>query len=141
MTPLFSPEQLQAARRAAAERFTEIATRHTPPDVLVGYRKSLTGRAWPKSRRIEVPRPVTRRALHIYLHEVAHIVLDHRRQKPVHVQELEAEQWAFRVMREEGVPVPRKSLRQAKRYVRRKIRRAELAGAKSIDAKARAWSK
>ena len=112
-----APKALQEARRAAAERYMAIAAKYTPADVTVAYRKRLTGCAWARSRRIAAPRPVTRRALHVYLHEVAHIVLEHYHEKSVHVQEFEAEQWAFAVMRAEGVSVPRASLRRAKAYV------------------------
>ena len=120
---MLKPAALQAARRAAAIRFAEIAARHTPADVYVAYRRRLTGCAWARSRRISVPRPVTRRALHVYLHEVAHVVLGHFHDKPVYVQEYEAEQWAFAVMRAEGVPIPRASTRRAKAYVAQTIMR------------------
>lgn len=52
------------------------------------------------------------RRLQIYLHEVAHLVLNHVNKKPRHLEELEAEQWSFRVMRAEGIPVPRKSVQR-----------------------------
>jgi len=137
-----SGRDLTALRRRAAERFQAIATTETPVDVTIKrYRKSLTGCAYVKDRQIEVPRPVTRRSLHIYLHELAHIVLNHQRQKPRHIEEYEAETWAFAKMREHGVSVPRKSLQRAKAYVDRKIRQAEARGAKKIDHRARAFSK
>ena len=121
--PKLEPEALQLARRAAAARFAEIAARHTPGDVEVEYRTKLTGCAWARSRKIAAPKPVTRRALHVYLHEVAHVVLEHFHDRPVHVQEYEAEQWAFAVMRIEGVPIPRASTRRAKAYVAQSIMR------------------
>jgi hypothetical protein len=120
---VFSPQALQQARRAAATRYMLIAARHTPADVHVSYRKRLTGCAWARSRRIAVPLPVTRRALHVYLHEVAHVVLEHFHDRPVHVQEYEAEQWAFAVMRAEGVTVPRASIERARAYVAHTIMR------------------
>lgn len=100
-----------------------IAARHTPDDLHVEYRKRLTGCAWARGRRISAPRPVTRRALHVYLHEVAHVVLQHFHDRPAHVQEYEAEQWAFAVMRAEGVAIPRASLERAKAYVAHTIMR------------------
>ena len=118
-----SPQALQQARRDAAVRYLLIAARHTPTDVQVVYRKRLTGCAWARSRRIAVPVPKTRRALHIDLHEVAHVVLEHFHDRPVHVQEFEAEQWAFAVMRAEGVPIPRASTHRAKAYVAHTIMR------------------
>jgi hypothetical protein len=44
--------ELQAARKAAAERYAQVAAKHTPRDVVVTYRKGLSGRAWVKSRKI-----------------------------------------------------------------------------------------
>jgi hypothetical protein len=49
-------------------------------------------------------------------------VLEHFHDRPVHVQEYEAEQWAFAVMRAEGVPIPRASTQRAKAYVAQTIR-------------------
>jgi hypothetical protein len=103
-------------------------------------------RAYVTQKAISVPKPVTRRALHVYLHEVAHVVLEHcplgkGGGKPRHVEEYEAEQWAFNVMRAEGVPIPRKSMASAKSYVARKIRQAERRGAKKIDARAKAFAR
>ena len=116
--PLSRPgARLAFARRAAASKYLEIAEKYTPPDLQVRYRSRLTGCAWARSRRIAAPRPVTRRALHVYLHEVAHVVLEHYHLKSEHVQEYEAELWAFEVMRAEGIPIPAKSLRRAKDYV------------------------
>ncbi|MDE2364407.1 MAG: hypothetical protein KGM42_17155 [Hyphomicrobiales bacterium] len=128
----FSAQALQLARQAAAVRYQAIAVKHTPDDVEVVYRKRLTGCAWARSRRIAVPRPVTRRALHVYLHEVAHVVLRHYHDRPVHVQEYEAEQWAFAVMRAEGVPIPRASVRRAKAYVAHTILRELARGCEPI---------
>lgn len=136
-----SGAELQAARKKAAQRFKTIAEKHTPEDVLCVYRKSLTGRAWPRKRQMEAPEPTTRRRLHIYLHEVAHIVLNHVGKKPKHVEEMEAEKWAFDVMRAEGVPIPRKSTASAKRYVGWKIKQAIRRGAKHINQEAAAFAK
>jgi hypothetical protein len=127
---------LATLKRKAAERFEGIAKSETPDDITIEYRKSLSGCAWVPIRKMSVPKPRTRRALHIYLHEVAHIVLDHRRQKPRHVEELEAEQWATATMRKHGVPVPRKTLKDSKAHVARAIRKAKRRGAKQIDRKA-----
>jgi len=142
-----SPEQkisvdaLREGREAMARRCEEIAARHTPEGWTVRYRNSLTGCCNYEKRLIETPKPRTRRALHIYLHEVAHAVLHANSRKASHVQEYEAETWAFRVMREEGIAVPRKSLEKARAYVRRKIDMAVRRGAKRIDAAAKDWAK
>lgn len=138
---VWSPAELKAARAAAVARFEEIARRLTPQDVRITFVKGLYGRAFVGERRFYAPRPTTRRRLHIYLHEVAHIVLDHRGQKPRHVEEMEAEQWAFKAMRGEGVSVPLKSIRSAKRYVARKIAQARRRGAKRIDKRAAAFAR
>jgi hypothetical protein len=134
--------ELQALRRAAAERFTAIAMQYVPPTYAIQYRKSLSGRHYPKRKMIAAPRPVTRRALYIFLHECAHIYLHGPGSKrvPAHVRELQAEQWAHAKMREHGVPVPRVETHRAKRYVRRKIRQALAHGAKRIDPAAKRYA-
>jgi hypothetical protein len=121
-------EALQEARRKAALRFSVIAAKHTPPNLQIVYRKKLTGCAWVRGRKIAVPRPITRRALHVYLHEVGHVVLNHVHDKPVHVQEFEAEQWAFAIMQREGVAIHQKSIHRAKAYVAQKIMQAIMSG-------------
>jgi hypothetical protein len=123
------PTILLRARRAAAERFSLIAVKWTPADVHVSFRRHLTGCAWAQSRKISVPRPRTRRALHIYLHEIAHVVLEHFHSKPEYLQEYEAELWAFAVMRAEGISIPAKSIERAANYVRYLIHEAETHGA------------
>lgn len=135
-----SVDALREGREAMARRCEEIAARNTPEGWTVQYRNSLTGCCNYEKRLIETPKPRTRRALHIYLHEVAHAVLHANSRKASHVQEYEAETWAFRVMREEGIAVPRKSLEKARAYVRRKIDMAVRRGAKRIDAAAKDWS-
>ena len=82
-----------------------------------------------------IPRPVTRQALYINLHESAHFHLKHFDPEDAqnddlrdaytgnHLlakghEEYEAEQWTIATMRREGVPVPRSMLRAAKAYVR-----------------------
>jgi hypothetical protein len=115
------PEALRAARKASALRYLGIAAKYTPTDIQISYRSRLTGCAWARSRRISVPRPVTRRALHVYLHEVAHVVLAHFHEKPVHLQEYEAEAWAFGIMEAEGVAIPWQSRLRAQAYVAQKV--------------------
>lgn len=119
---------LLRARRAAAERFSAVAVRYTPDDIEVSYRARLTGCAWAKSRRVCVPRPRTRRALHIYLHEIAHVVLEHVHDKPEYLQEYEAELWAFEVMHAEGIGIPRQAVQRAANYVQFLIHNAEKRG-------------
>jgi hypothetical protein len=125
---------LNAKKKEAAIRFARVAYEETPNDILVLYNSGrLCGCAWVNERKIKVPEPTTRRRLHIYLHEVAHVVLNHNRKKPRHVEELEAEQWATATMRKHGIPVPRKTLKGSKAHIRRAIRKAYKRGAKKID--------
>jgi hypothetical protein len=131
---------LQAARRAAAERFSAIGMAHVPEGWTVAYRKSLSGRCYLKLKHIQAPRPVTRKALYIFLHECAHAHLHVTSNKTRHVEEMEAEQWAHMKMREAGVPVPRSMTKRAKAYVARKIDQAISRGAKTINPEARRYA-
>jgi hypothetical protein len=133
MLKLLSGAELQAARKAAAERFETIATQYVPEGYTVEFRKSLSGRHYRNKKLIQAPRQVTRRSLYVFLHECAHAHLHLDRRPPVHVMEMEAEKWAHEKMREHGIAVPRKMTKQAKRYVASKIRRAIARGAKKID--------
>jgi hypothetical protein len=142
--------ELQAARRAAAEKFLAIGTFYVPAGWTVKYRKSLSGRCIYRHKIIDAPKPVTRKALYIFLHECAHAILHYPivarslseyRRKPKHVVELEAEQWAHATMRQHGIAVPRAMTVRAKDYVARKILQAELRGAKSIDPAARRYAR
>jgi hypothetical protein len=94
-------EKLQAARRAAAERFEAIAALYMPVGWTVKYRKSLTGCCSHLRKSIAVPRPRTRKALCVFLHECAHAHLHGGKRKPRHVEEWEA------VRREKLEPVER----------------------------------
>jgi len=120
--------QLRLAREETARRMMAIADKYTPADIAVEYRARLTGCAWAWSRRIAAPRPVTRRALHVYLHEVAHVVLEHKHERPEYIQEYEAELWAFEVMKAEGVEIPPRCISRAKANVAYMIHRATRAG-------------
>jgi hypothetical protein len=71
------------------------------------------------------PRPITRRALYVYLHECAHFVLHADGERPQYVEEYEAEQWAHKVMRVAGIPVPRAETRQAKQNISYLLRRVK----------------
>ncbi len=132
-----SGEQLQAARKAAVQRFEAVAMKYVPEGYTLAYRKSLSGRCRYRRKLLEAPRPVTRKALYIFLHECAHAHLGHGNGRvPRHVREFEAERWAHEKMRESGIPVPRSMTLRAKQYVARKIRQAKSHGAKKIDHKA-----
>lgn len=120
------PAAAHAAKAANAARFEALAMTYVPAGYKVTYRKSLTGRCWYSPRwEIAAPRPVTRQALYIFLHECAHAIhhgpLTPAQRPPVYVMEFEAEQFAHRIMREHGIAVPRKQTQRAKAYVRRKM--------------------
>jgi len=163
-----STEKLRAAKARMREACTRAALANTPASVrVIRIRKTLSGRAY-NPEEIAVPRPVTRRALHVFLHECAHVALGHvggtkaaqfgptlahvgpeaapaapgprPGRKPRHVEEYEAERWAFDRMREAGIAVPRKSLRRAKSYVAYKIRQARRRGAKAVGREAQRWA-
>ncbi|SRR6266566_7328961 len=113
--------ELQAARKAVAERFMAIVMQYVPEGYTIEYRKSLSGRHWVKRKLIQAPRPVTRKALYIFLHECAHAHLHRDHRQKVHIMEMEAEKWTHEKMREHGIAVPRKMTTGAKAYVGRKI--------------------
>lgn len=134
---------LQAARKAAAERFYAVGMAALPAGWTYKFRKALSGRAFLESKRIESPKPVTRKSLYIWLHECAHAHLhagDRIGKAKRHVEEFEAEQWAHAKMREAGIPVPRTMTKRAKAYVARKITQATRRGAKHIDPNARRFA-
>jgi hypothetical protein len=140
--PRLDAQQLRAAREAAAKRFMAIAMAELPEGWTYTFRKGLSGECRPTEKRIVAPKPTTRKALHIWLHEVAHARLQHGlHNKPSHVEEFEAERWAHARMRAYGVAVPRKMTWRAQHYVATKIRQAERAGAKRIDPDARRFAK
>ncbi|NKC05282.1 hypothetical protein HED55_25340 [Ochrobactrum haematophilum] len=65
--------ELQAARRAAADRFYQIGMSYVPEGYTVKFRKRLTGVAYGgKIRRIEAPRPVTRKKAFMSFYMNAH---------------------------------------------------------------------
>lgn len=136
-------DRLQRGKNRMRELCIQTALLNTPTSVrFVIVRRNLSGCA--NAEVISAPRPVTRRALAIFLHECAHIALCHvgnnGNHKPQHVKEYEAERWAFDRMREAGIRVPRKSLRRAKGYVAYKIRQARKRGAKRVDPNALRWA-
>ena len=111
-----------------------IAAKETPVGVKVVYHKTLSSEASVLTRRISVPRPVTPKALYIYLHELAHVLLGHRKDRiPVHVAEYHATVWAHRKMKESDIAVPRSVRRGARDYVRRMTMFALEHGAKHVD--------
>jgi hypothetical protein len=86
------------------------------------------------------PRPFTRKALYIFLHECAHFVLHVNTREPKHVRELEAEKWAHQRMRDAGIAVPRSMTTRAKHHVPHKVLQAMRRGAERIDPAARRFA-
>jgi hypothetical protein len=116
--------------------YETIAKKYLPRGYTVEYRKSLSGRHYGRRNLIKAPKPVTAKALYIFLHECAHAYLhtgSGRKAAPRHVQEMQAEIWAHAKMEKHGIPVPPEMTTRAKRYVARKIVQAERRGAKNID--------
>jgi hypothetical protein len=135
----FDPTAARSAKRALAERLEKIAALYIPPGWKVAFRTSLSGRCHYDERRLSAPRPTTRKALYIFLHECAHAHLHDDsagRRKPSHVKEHEAELWAHARMRDHGIPVPKRMTEGSKAYVGRKIEMALARGAKTINAAA-----
>jgi hypothetical protein len=70
-------EKLKAGKERMRQLCIQAALTNTPAAVrVVRIRKTLSGRAY-SAAEIAAPRPVTRRALHIFLHECAHVALGH----------------------------------------------------------------
>lgn len=133
---------LQQARREAADRFYTIGMIYLPSGWTHKFRKALTGQCFIERKHIEAPRPVTRKALYIWLHECAHAHLHANGKRiPRHVEEMQAEQWAHKMMRVHGISVPRAMTTRAKQYVARKIKQAERSGAKTINKAALKFSR
>ena len=122
------------------QRCQEAAIFYTPWGTKVTYRKALTGRAFIDENRIEAPRPVTRKSLHVYLHEIAHLVLHGssvdgipKKRTKRYIEEYQAEVQALDWMREWGIPISQDVRREAKRHVAYCIRKAVNRGAQNID--------
>ena len=126
-------------RQRMRDHCLAVAEKYTPEGVTVEYRMSLSGRAFTREGRMSVPRPVTRRALYIYLHECAHFALHSGRRKHRYIEEMEAERWTAAMMRREKIPVPQKSVEEGKCYVRRKVMQALKRGLKCPDAGVMKW--
>ena len=136
-------EKLKAGKARMAERCREVATKLAEEAGVQKIDESRAGKracAMPQIKAIAVPPPTTRRRLYIWAHECAHVALNHVGKKPKHRQEYEAERWAQDALRRHGVPVPKKSTEQGKKYVRWKISQAVRRGAKHIDKEAAKWS-
>lgn len=129
-------DELARATGPLTRRCLQCALDNVPEGaVVVTWRKSLTGRALHKHglMALEAPRPRTRKALYIFLHECAHLHLHCNTAKPRHRREYEAEMFAHERMRRSRIPVPESMTEAARRYVAWKIRQAMARGAFEID--------
>lgn len=132
---------LDRGRQEMKERCKAIALANTPASVRrIKIRRSLTGHASFDGEEMSVPRPFTRRALFMFLHECAHITLGHKGRRHAYIEEYEAETWAIAKMRETGIPVPAKEVRRAKGYVAWKLRQGLKRGLQTVDKKIARWA-
>ena len=134
---------IEQSKLEMAAKCLQCAKLNTPKEVTnFKWRTSLTGRASYSKGMIASPKPKTRKALYIYLHECAHFVLHKKKSsKKKYIQEYEAEKWAHEKMREYGIKVPRDMTKQAKKYVSYKIGQACRRGLKKIDPEVKKWVK
>jgi len=134
-------DKLKEGKKRTAFNCSVIAFRHMPEGWRWIQRKSLTGVCVYEDKKIYAPSPITRRALQVFLHECAHATLHAERKngKPQYVKEYEAELWAFRVMRENGIRVSRKMIESAKAFVGWRISMAVRRGLKNVDKKIKRW--
>jgi hypothetical protein len=114
------------------KRYYKIAKRYRPKGVKIRFKRQFNAPSeayamlkQDGTKEIYTPRPDTRDGLFYFLHECAHVILRHLYlDLPIWQQEYEAEQWAIATMRREHVPVSRKMLLEAKKYVRDCIKEA-----------------
>ena len=127
-------DKIKQGKEEMKQRCIDIALKYTPESVMyIRERKNLSGKAY--RTHIEVPRPFTRKSLYIFLHECAHVILEHHGagKKKRYIEEFEAEQWSIKTMRIEGISVPREMLARAKNYVTRKVKQAQARGLKTVN--------
>lgn len=119
-------------------RYSSLAEKYAPKGIRIRWKrgpKIMPAHAMLYEAEMLVPRPATRSALYVFLHECGHYHLKHfnpcdtesprlrlaytgNGQLSRAQEEYEAEQWAIAIMRLEGIKVPKIMLRDAKRYVR-----------------------
>ena len=118
--------KLQEGKQKTAMRCLEVARAYLPKSYTIKYRKSLTGRANVVTKKIEAPKPITKKALLVWLHECGHIHYQHNRQTgdPRFVQEYLAETYALTIMKAEGIKVTRKMINESKIYISWRINQA-----------------
>lgn len=136
---------LKDARKHAAARYTALGeqwlkrfdVRLTKTD-----HKALTGKAWAASRNIIAPWPTsTRWRLYILAHEIGHVTLRHDLGgMPSYAREFEAELFAHKLMRVQGIEVANEMTVRAKSYVSRKITQSLMSRCKRLDPSIVNWA-
>lgn len=102
------------------------------------YRKSMSGCVFEKSKKCFMPEIKTRKSLYIACHELYHVLREKKNEK-VYINEMKAEKFAHRFLRHLGFAVPRSQTQRAKRYVLRKIRKAQNRGLKKVNSEVKKW--
>lgn len=105
------------------DRINEIVRRHRPRGWLVRQSKHRyavsSAEAHYEKRTLYVPTVCDAGALFIFLHECGHVVSQHfHLELPTHREEYEAERYAMHVFRNEGIPLARAILNEARSRVR-----------------------
>lgn len=100
-----SGEELQKARKTAEARYTVIALFHKPADWTVNYTSRQGFTLHPANRTIEVPRPISRKALYLNLAAMAR-AMQHDA-SPDNEAPKDHRAFAIEVMRRHGIAVPR----------------------------------
>ena len=107
-------------RKKISEQCYALAMKHLPNGFTYQFRKHLSGRCWRGKKHISAPKPLTRRALHVWLHECHHCT--HVYSKfPSYYAEYQCEMFATRTMEAAGIKVHEKSIESAKSYVRKRV--------------------
>ncbi len=127
-------------RKKISERCLEVARKHQPKDYTIHYRSSLTGRCCRDGKWLSAPRPVTRRALHVFLHECHHAMNAYSK-FPSYYAEYQCEMFATRTMESAGLEVHEKSLADARAYVKRCLEQSVRSGllAEDVSPEIAAW--
>lgn len=104
------------------ERCLECAAKNTPKHIEIKFITRLDDSSvWSYNGFLvlHVLKPTTRNALLVYLHECFHVHLEHiNSDLPSHIKEYQATTSAVKAMRDSGIPIPRKTLQRANRYMK-----------------------
>ncbi|MGH1419409.1 MAG: hypothetical protein ACRBCJ_11180 [Hyphomicrobiaceae bacterium] len=120
-------QQIKNDNDSIIARFLDIAVKikaeagiknHVIPHDLSGY-------ACLKTATVVAQQPGSRIQLYVLVHECAHIALQHNGTKPHHVEEIEAQKWAYAALRRHGMRVTRQMKCSAQSYVDYKIKQGK----------------